>query len=64
MRSHAELGGGVDDAERLKEGDAEPSDGWEKVFIPRAKVVRSASVCIQSNILVDRYGDNKIQQRY
>lgn len=30
MRSHAELGRGVDDAERLKEGDAEPSDGWEK----------------------------------
>lgn len=27
MRSHAELGRGVDDAERLKEGDAEPSDG-------------------------------------
>lgn len=47
MRSHAELGRGVDDADRLKEGDAEPSDGWEKGFIPRAKVGRSASISIQ-----------------
>lgn len=59
-RSHAELGRGVDDAGRLKEGDAEPSDGWEKGFIPQVKVGRSANVCIQSNILVERNGDDKI----
>lgn len=64
MWSHAELDREVDDADKLKEGDAEPSDGWEKGFIPRAKVGRAAGLCIQSNILVERNGDNKIQQRY